>query len=110
MNSLEFYCRFVDRQIETITIQLDTTPRYAKEREAMLQVYTRWREWLNRVEEGIFEMSEEGTIEVPEEVQHFMHDTQDITAGEESILQYKLRVYSDWIDCVRDINAEIQGR
>ena len=98
MNSLEFYCRFVDRQIETITIQLDTTPRYAKEREAMLQVYTRWREWLNRVEEGIFEMSEE--------VQHFMHDTQDITAGEESIVQYKLRVYSDWIDCVRDLNEE----
>ena len=104
MNSLDFYCRFVDRQIETITIQLD-----AKEREAMLQVYTRWREWLNRVEEGIFEMTEEGTIAMPEEVQHFIHDTKDITAGEESILHYKLRVYGDWIDCVRAINAETQG-
>ena len=97
--ALDYYCRFVDQQIETLTIQLDTTPRYAKEREAMLQVYTRWREWLNTVEE-------EDNIEVPEEVQHFMHDTQDITAGEESILQYKLRVYSDWIDCVRDLNEE----
>ena len=106
MNSLDFYCRFVDRQIETITIQLDTTPRYAKEREAMLQVYTRWREWLNRVEEGIFEMSEEGTIEVPEEVQHFIHNVLDITAGEESLQRYKLRVYIDWIDCVRTINEE----
>ena len=109
MNSLEFYCRFVDRQIETITIQLDTTPRYAKEREAMLQVYTRWREWLNRVEEDIFEMSEEGTIEVPEEVQHFIHNVLDITAGEESLQRYKLRVYIDWIDCVRDLNKETLG-
>lgn len=100
--ALDYYCRFVDRQIETITIQLDTTPRYAKEREAMLQVYTMWREWLNTVEE-------EGTIEVPDVVQHFMHDTQDITLGEESILQYKFRVYSDWIDCVRAINEETQG-
>lgn len=109
MNSLNFYRRFVDRQIETITIQLDTTPRYAKEREAMLQVYTRWREWLNRVEEGIFEMSEEGTIEVPEEVQHFIHNVLDITAGEESLQRYKLRVYIDWIDCVRDLNKETLG-
>ena len=109
MNSLNFYRRFVDRQIETITIQLDTTPRYAKEREAMLQVYTMWREWLNRVEEGIFEMSEEGTIEVPEEVQHFIHNVLDITAGEESLQRYKLRVYIDWIDCVRDLNKETLG-
>lgn len=100
--ALDYYCRFVDRQIETITIQLDTTPRYAKEREATLHIYMKWREWLNTVKE-------EGTIEVPEELQHFMHDTQDITAGEESILQYKLRVYSDWIDCVRDLNTDTQG-
>lgn len=107
--ALDYYCRFVDRQIETITIQLDTTPRYAKEREAVLQVYTRWREWLNRVEEGIFEVSEEGTIEVPEEVQHFIHNVLDITAGEESLQRYKLRVYIDWIDCVRDLNKETLG-
>ena len=75
----------------------------------MLQVYTRWREWLNRVEEGIFEMSEEGTIEVPEEVQHFIHNVLDITAGEESLQRYKLRVYIDWIDCVRAINEETLG-